>query len=175
VSENEFSHIIKLDTIGELRKVTLTANAEERARVASRFDLLALEKLEANCEIQRDGDMVRAKGHFSAVASQACIASGEPIPVDISEALHILFIPVPDHAPDAEIELDPDDCDSIFHDGKVIDLGEAVAQTLGLSLDPYPRSPTAETALRAAGVKSEEEAGAFGALADLKAKLEKNV
>ena len=174
MSENEFSHIIKLDTIGEPRRVQLTANEEERARVAKRFDLLALEKLEADCDIQRDGNIVRAKGRFSAIATQACIASGEPVPVDLSQELHILFIPVPGHAPDAEIELEPDDCDSIFHDGKVIDLGEAVAQTLGLTLDPYPRSPDAETALRAAGVKSEEEAGAFGALADLKAKLEKN-
>lgn len=174
MSENEFSHTIKLDTIGEFRTVKLSANADERAKLIKRFDLLALEKLDAAVGIQRDGNIVRAKGRFSAIATQACIASGEPVPADISEELHILFIPVPDHAPDAEIELEPDDCDSIFHDGKVIDLGEAVAQTLGLALDPYPRSPDAETALRAAGVKSEEEAGAFGALADLKAKLEKN-
>ena len=175
MSENEFSHIIKLDAIGELRKVQLSANEEERAKLAKRFDLLALEKLDADVGIQRDGNIVRAKGRFSAIGTQACIASGEPVPADISEELHIMFIPVPDHAPDAEIELEPDDCESIFHDGKVIDLGEGVAQTLGLTLDPYPRSPTAETVLRAAGVKSEEEAGAFGALADLKAKLEKNV
>ena len=55
-------------------------------------------------------------------------------------------------------------------------LGEAVAQTLLLGLDPYPRSPAAEAALRDAGVKSEEEARAesspFAALAALKGKLE---
>ena len=44
---------------------------------------------------------------------------------------------------------------------RAIDVGEAVAETLSLSLDPYPRAPGAEEALKAAGVKSEEEAGPF--------------
>ncbi|HEV2747118.1 MAG TPA: DUF177 domain-containing protein, partial [Allosphingosinicella sp.] len=43
--------------------------------------------------------------------------------------------------------------------------------TLALSLDPFPRSPAAAEALKAAGVKSEEEAGPFGALAALRDKL----
>ena len=52
------------------------------------------------------------------------------------------------------------------------EIGEAVAQTLLLALDPYPRSPAAEAALREAGVKSEEEASVeaspFAALKGLK-------
>jgi len=61
----------------------------------------------------------------------------------------------------------------MFHDGQLIDLGEAVAQSLGLALDPYPRSPNADALLKAAGVKREDEAGPFGVLASLKEKLEK--
>ena len=34
---------------------------------------------------------------------------------------------------------------------KAIELGEAVAETLALALDPFPRSPSAEAALREAG------------------------
>jgi hypothetical protein len=50
----------------------------------------------------------------------------------------------------------------------MIDLGTAIADTLALSLDPYPRSAGAETALKAAGVMTEEEASPFAVLAQLK-------
>ena len=63
--------------------------------------------------------------------------------------------------------------DVVFYDGAAIDLGEAVAETLVLSLDPYPRAPGAGETLKAAGVKSEEEAGPFGALVGLRDKLKK--
>jgi hypothetical protein len=59
----------------------------------------------------------------------------------------------------------------MFHDGQAIDLGAAIADSLALVLDPYPRSPRAADALREAGVISEEEAGPFAALAALKGKL----
>jgi uncharacterized metal-binding protein YceD (DUF177 family) len=59
----------------------------------------------------------------------------------------------------------------VFHDGTAIDLGSAIADTLALSLDPYPRSASAEAALRDAGVLSEEEAGPFAVLAKLKRNL----
>ena len=61
----------------------------------------------------------------------------------------------------------------MFNDGQTIDLGEAVAQSLGLSLNPYPRSPEAEKMLKAAGVKSEEDVVPTGALAGLKDLLAK--
>jgi hypothetical protein len=63
--------------------------------------------------------------------------------------------------------------DVVFYDQAAIDVGEAVAETLALSLDPWPRSPDAEAILREAGVKreGEEEKGPFAALASLKDKL----
>ena len=72
---------------------------------------------------------------------------------------------------DEEFELGADELDTLFHDGQAIDLGAAIADSLALGLDPYPRSPNAEEALRQAGVISEEEAGPFAALAALKGKL----
>ena len=79
----------------------------------------------------------------------------------------------PEAMPDAEeVELSAEDCDIMDHDGQAIDIGEAVAQSFGLALDPYPRSPDAEARLREAGVLSEEQAGPFGALAALKDKLQ---
>jgi uncharacterized metal-binding protein YceD (DUF177 family) len=80
-----------------------------------------------------------------------------------------VFVPEPSAgAADEEIELGEADCDTVFHDGAAIDLGSALADTLALSLDPYPRSAGADAALKEAGVLTEEQASPFAALAKLK-------
>jgi uncharacterized metal-binding protein YceD (DUF177 family) len=100
---------------------------------------------------------------------QSCVVTGAPVPAHLDEPFELLFVPEPTEAtPDEEIELRDGDCDMIFHDGATIALGDAIADTLALSLDPYPRSAGAEAALKEAGVLSEAEAGPFAALAKLK-------
>jgi uncharacterized metal-binding protein YceD (DUF177 family) len=114
-----------------------------------------------------------ATGRFTADLAQFCIASHDPVPARLGEPVHIRFVPEPIVNGEVELELAPEDCDTMFHDGQTIDLGEAVAQSLGLSLNPYPRSPEAEKMLKAAGVKSEEDVVPTGALAGLKDLLAK--
>ncbi|MEM8726635.1 MAG: DUF177 domain-containing protein, partial [Pseudomonadota bacterium] len=55
------------------------------------------------------------------------------------------------------IELDAEDCDEIEYAGDMFDLGEAVAQTLGLAIDPYAEGPNADAARKAAGIVEEGE------------------
>ena len=86
----------------------------------------------------------------------------------VDEPFDILFMPEPAGRPEDEIELGQEDCDVVFHDGAAIDLGAAIADTLALALDPYPRSAGAEAALKEAGVITEEQASPFAALAKLK-------
>jgi uncharacterized metal-binding protein YceD (DUF177 family) len=118
---------------------------------------------------------VIATGQMRAEVMQACTASGEPVPSTIDEPVDIRFITDLTMQAEQEIELAEEDCDTLLYDGKSIDIGEAVAQSLGLALDPYPRSENAAQILRQAGVKSEEEAvaetGPFAALAKLKQNL----
>lgn len=166
----EFSHKLGLATIRDGQRVELSANEAERAAVAARLDLLGLDRLDAQLTLGRDGDEVRASGRLSAKVTQACVASGEPVPATVDQAIVLLFRPEPHGTPDEELELSEEDCDVIFHDGREIDLGQAIADELSLSLDPYPRSPKAEDALKEAGVLSEAEAGPFAALAALKGK-----
>lgn len=178
MSENEFSHAIKLTDIGSgVTKLHIAADADQRAALARRFDLESLESLKADLSLSRDSHGILATGRFTARLAQHCIATGEPVPTEMDEALAIRFVAEPAHGEDAEIELDADDCDTMFHDGLAIDLGEAVAQSMGLALDPYPRSMHADDALKKAGVISEEtakeEASPFGALAALRDKLKK--
>jgi uncharacterized metal-binding protein YceD (DUF177 family) len=174
VGPNEFSHIIKLDEIGAgATKVSLSADPEARRGLIARFDLVALDRLDADLEISRDAKGVLAQGRIRATLSQHCVATGDAVPADLDEAMVIRFITEPVVGKDAEIELGADDCDTMFHDGMGVDLGEAVAQSLGLALDPYPRSPDAQKHLKAAGVKAEDEVEPVGALAGLKDLLAK--
>ncbi|MBW0143880.1 DUF177 domain-containing protein [Sphingomicrobium sp. B8] len=154
--------------------MSLQATDDERGAIADRLRLTSLDRLEADVVLRKDGDTVEAEGRVRAKVEQACIATGEPVPASIDEPIALRFVPEPKSGnPDEEIELGEDELDTIFHDGQQIALGDALADTLSLALDPYPRSPDADEALRAAGVISEEEAGPFGGLAALKEKMEK--
>lgn len=165
----EFSHPVPLSDIGgKAVHFRLTANAAERAALAKRFDLLSLDSLTAKVSVRRDDDAVLAEGDFAAELVQACVATGKPMPAILTDVFAIRFVPPIEYAPDAEIELGEGDCDMVFHDGRIVDLGEAVAQSLALVIDPFPRSPDAETVLKEAGVRGEHEAGPFAALAALK-------
>ena len=69
------------------------------------------------------------------------------------------------------MELAEGELDIVPYEGGAIDLGEAAAQTLVLALDPWPRAPDADVALRAAGVLREGEEGPGNAFAKLKGLL----
>jgi len=170
--EPEFPRPVRLDTIGTApRRIEIAAEEGERAALAQRFGLIALDRLEAWAELTREGDAVIAIGALKAAAVQACVASGDPVPAEVAEDFALRFVPETDEAPPEEVELGETDLDEIFYAGSSIDLGEAVAQTLALALDPFPRAPGAEERLRAAGVLGEEDAGPFAALKGLKGKL----
>lgn len=178
MTDPEFSRPHRLDQIGAGESdVHVEATPEERAALAGRFDLQAIESLGADYAIRRDAAGIVARGHIRAQVVQSCVATGEPVPAAIDEDFTIRFLPETDADPNDEVELDADEGDTVFYSGGAIDLGEAAAETLALSLDPFPRGPNAEAALRQAGVMSEEEArrlaeesGPFGALAALRGK-----
>lgn len=170
----EFSRPVRIDTLGAgPRRIAIEADGEERAALAARFGLVAIDRLAAVAEVSRAGETVTARGRLDGAVVQSCVASGEPVPAAVTEDFRIEFRPQPAAAaPDEEVELGAAELDVAFYDGGAVDLGEAVAETLSLALDPFPRSPAAEAALREAGVKSEEEARAesspFAALKGLK-------
>ena len=164
-----FGNRLPLNQIRDGERIELIATEEERRRIAERLGLDALQRLEAHAALSRDGDTVRAQGRLRASLDQACVVTRDPVPAHADEPFDILFIPHPKPGrPDEEMELGESDCEIVFHDGSAIDLGDAIADTLALSLNPYPRSAGADAALKEAGVLSEEEAGPFAALARLK-------
>lgn len=167
----EFSRPERVDAIGEAeRPVAVEATAPERDALARRFGLLSLDRLSAEFAVRRTSAGVRARGRVRAAAAQACSVTGEPVPAIVDEPVDLLFVETLDGAD--EVELDAGALDTVTYDGGAVDLGEAAAETVALALDPFPRAPGAADALKAAGVLSEDEAGPFGQLAGLKARLE---
>ncbi|HEU5481607.1 MAG TPA: YceD family protein [Sphingomicrobium sp.] len=163
-----FGHRIPLDSIGDGERVDLIADEAERKAIAERLSLESLDRLEANVTLGRDAGRIHACGRIRASLEQSCVATGDPVAEHVDDCFDVVFMPEPQSAAAAEeIELAEEDCDVVFHDGSAIDLGSAIADTLALALDPYPRSASAEAALREAGVLTEQRASPFGALARL--------
>lgn len=167
----EFHRPERLDTIGErARDVRIAANKGERAALAARFGLLAIERLEADLAVRREAGGVFVTGRVRGVVTQGCSVTGEPLAASVDEPVALRFVD-DDGADEEELELSADAIDTLPIENGAVDLGEAAAETLLLTLDPFPRGPDADTALGQAGVLSEGEAGPFGALAALKGKL----
>lgn len=170
----EFSRTAKLGDLGSRpHEVAIEASEAERTALAARFDCLSLDALTAGLEAIREGDEVRVTGRFQASGSQPCAATGEPVPFALDEPITLKFVPIPKTGdPEEEVELSEKELDSLFHNGRTVDLGEAAAQSFGLALDPYPRAPHAAEVLADAGVIGEDEVEPSGALSGLKAMLE---
>jgi len=166
---DRFAHQLRLDQIRDGERLDLVADEAERGAIARRLGLPNVERLEAHVTLAKTGEVIRACGRLGASLDQSCVVTNDPVPAHVDEPFELVFIPEPAASrPDEEIELGESDCDVVFHDGAAIDLGTAIADTLALSLDPYPRSAGADAALKEAGVMAEEQASPFAALAKLK-------
>jgi uncharacterized metal-binding protein YceD (DUF177 family) len=139
----EFSRRVPLDSIGSApRSVEISATPDERAALAARFGLTALDRLDATATLAATAAAgVAVTGRMRADVVQSCVVSGESVAAQIDEPFALRFVePASSGTDTEEIELSDYDCDMIDIDSNAVDLGEAVAQTLGLALDPFPRS-----------------------------------
>jgi uncharacterized metal-binding protein YceD (DUF177 family) len=162
---HEFSRVYATDRLpADGADFRIGAEAGEREALARRFELVALDRLEARGQVIRrtPGGLVEVTGRLSASAIQRCVVTLEPIPSEIEADFQRFFAPALE--PTAEIEIDPDDILLEPLEGEIVDVGEIVAEELSLALDPYPRAagaapgPTAEAS----------ERGPFAALAALR-------
>lgn len=170
MSAAEFSRSVAISRL-PARPVELVADEEERRKLAGRFGLPSIARFEAMLTLVPEGTTVDATGRLSAGFSQNCAVAGEPFDTALDVPLTLRFVPaLAAIGEEEEHEFAPDDPDEIEYDGATLDLGEAVAQSFGLALDPYATGPDADTARRAAGLDGAGAGGAFAALASLKRK-----
>lgn len=167
--KGELTRIIRLRPLpGD--SVIVEANSAELAALAGRFSLPAVHNLRAEVTLEMDGTSVIARGNLTASLIQNCAVSGDEFAVSIDEPVLLRFVEAQGTLPDdegneeIEIELSDEDCDEIEYAGDTIDLGEAIAQSLGLAIDPYAEGPNAEAVRQKAGILGDDEPS--GPLAD---------
>lgn len=159
----ELSRIVRASEVGIVfRRERVVANDAECAALATRFDILELTELVADLSIVRDAGGIRVTGTLTAGGAQACIVSAEPVAFALTEPVDLRFSDAATSGED-EIELAGTDLDILPLDGDALDLGEAMAQSLGLALDPYPRASVEAREAAACFVISEAEAAAIAA------------
>ena len=151
----------------------IVASETERMALARRFGISAVDRLVARIDLTEDGKAVSATGTLEADLVQPCAISGEDFPVIVREDIALRFVPASGTPaePDIEIELADEDLDEIEYEGEMFDLGEAIAQSLALAIDPYAEGPNADAARKVAGIVSDD--APRGALADALAALKK--
>lgn len=173
----EFSRPIRADQVGaEGRSVVVEADAEERRRLAERFDLVELPALRAELRLDpMGGGEVALSGRFRAEVVQRCVVTDAPIAATVEGAVERRFAPAEELGPPPrEEEVTADEAEPpepIIDD--VIEVGEAVAEELALDLDPFPRAPGVafegyEAAPPGKSAESPEERGPFAELARLR-------
>jgi len=166
MSEPEFSRPVDRRHISG-QPLELEADEAERKALAKRFGLVRIDRLSARVQLASEADVVAVQGRLTARIVQSCAVSGEDLPVTIDEPVAFRFVPET-AIEEEEIELEEQDLDEIGYTGHSFDLGEAIAQTLALSIDPYATGPDADRARKEAGITDEAASGPFAALAALK-------
>ena len=142
----EFSKKMQVETLSEAAKrVRLEANDAERTALAARFQLVSVESLVGDLIVERikGSELIRVRGRMSAEIVQSCVISGEAVPASIEESVDERFGPAGETDTEIEVTLEEEDPPEPIENGE-IDLGEIVAQYLGVAIDPYPRAPGAE-------------------------------
>jgi uncharacterized metal-binding protein YceD (DUF177 family) len=171
-SGSEFSRVIEVESLGDAPAVfPLEANATERAALARRFGLPAIDSLKAKLRLQRThgGTAIRLSGRLEADVTQSCVVTLDPVENRVEEEFTILYAA---SAATEAIETNSDSEESwaepLPRGG--LDIGEVVAQHLSLALDPYPRRPDAAIAEPGAEQAAPAKESPFAALAKLKSK-----
>lgn len=140
----EFSRPFAIERLGAAETtLTIEASGEERARLAARFEIVALDHFAASVRLQRkEGNLIRVSGRLEADLVQTCVVTLEPFPSHVEDGFSVEFTEgAPEPEPEIVLDADHEPPESI-EDG-IVDIGELVAQFLSLALDPHPRAPGA--------------------------------
>jgi uncharacterized metal-binding protein YceD (DUF177 family) len=135
----EFSRPVATLRLGtEPMVYELVANAAERAALARRFDIVALDHFAATVRLERRGRDILLSSDVVAELVQLCGVTLEPFTDRITDSAAVLYRREP---PPEPLAVEDEDYELLA--GDTIDIGEAVAQQLSLALPAFPRAPGA--------------------------------
>lgn len=137
---------IRIDNIPpEGREIEVRADEAQRAAIAERLNISAVDKLEAKLKLTRFRGGLRVEGRLDAITEQPCVVSFVPVKQAIGEEVERVFLPAAEQPavsmthPEVYIDLEADELPDYF-EGHEVDLSEALVETVALALDPYPRA-----------------------------------
>ncbi|WP_338466755.1 DUF177 domain-containing protein [Novosphingobium sp. ZN18A2] len=169
-SKPEFSRLFDIRNLPGA-PIVLEPDETERRRLAGRFSITAIDVMRAEIVLEPDGRNISASGRLTASIVQPCAVSGDDLHVGIDEEVSLRFVPAgTPHDPDEEVELDADELDEIEYEGTAFDLGEAIAQSLALAIDPFLTGPDADRVRKEHNLAGDGASGPFAALAALQKK-----
>jgi uncharacterized metal-binding protein YceD (DUF177 family) len=125
------------------------ATADERAALAERLDLSALDELAFSYKLTPlSRGCFRLSGHWHAEAAQTCGVTLEPIALEFDEDLSVEFWPPEvwerQLAEAGEVAIEPDKEGPELIEKGVIDPAKLLEELLAVSLPPFPRRENAE-------------------------------
>lgn len=165
----EFSRLVPLARLGSAPfRQQIEATPSECEKLSRRFDLLALDRLTAAVELRRQGDeVIVLEAAFEAEFVQSCVVTLEPVAGAVSDRFMLVYGPAAAEQQEIGSELAEAAFEPLNRD--VIDIGEAVAQELSLSLPVFPRQLDAKIDAEAS---AEATGSPFISLARLKQRME---
>ena len=142
----EFSRPVDCDRIGRKpERIDIEANDDERATLAQRLEIVAVERLSARVMLRRTPiGLIQLQAELTADVVQSCVVTLEPVATQVENTFELYFTEDKALAMDGEPDLPLEDelWPELIEGGR-IDIGEAVTQQLSLAIDPYPRLPNA--------------------------------
>ncbi len=152
-------------------------DAEERAAIADRLEILAIRKLRFAGEIRPIGRQDwRLSATLGATVVQPCGVTLDPVTTRIDEEVDRTYLAeMPEPEGGEEVEMPEDDTAEALPE--TLDLQMVMEEALALALPPFPRAPGAElgeAAFTQPGKRAmtDAEAKPFAGLKALKDKLE---
>ena len=122
---------------GKARKFIVQPTAAEIAALVARFDFVSIEEMRAEVTVREVArDCWDVSGILLARVTQHCVITGNDMPELVDFTIEERYVRGVEN--DNGVEIDLNTAEPLV--GGAIDIGEMVAQTLGVAVSPWPKS-----------------------------------
>lgn len=145
----DFSFTLAVEDIQAEPKVySLKALNRQLVDITERFKLVALSSFCAEVSVNSDAKAkaIWIRGVITADLIQQCVVTLGDVPEQIEENFELMLVSpeMAEKLDENEVYLDAEAPDYDAFEGSVLPIGEIVAQTLSVLMDPYPKQQGAE-------------------------------
>ncbi|MEO1656560.1 MAG: DUF177 domain-containing protein [Pseudomonadota bacterium] len=126
----------------EMTERSIDVGADDRAALAKRLDLPAVNALSGTLKAVRHGTLIHIDGRIDAELERTCVVSLEPMSETVGEDFSTDYTTDLAEGMDDDIEGDLDAPELL--EGETLDLGDVLLEQLVLAMTPHPRKEGAE-------------------------------